>query len=190
MTPSLNYATKLSALPKAGWCSDAATKYQPDNVFHEIYLHFSYLSKIYMIYYTYFEVFPYVLYLILIRGAPRLQVIQKCHLIHFVFLATLVALHSTPVSEWVSGQSFGLRPSSVAWSLRACFNFSFSQPYKFHNDNFLNAFDISLNWWLLERWFLSATHSSLKLDNFVLTLKEWNWGGCSTFSGFQIILIN
>ena len=36
------------------------------------------------------------------------------------FLATLVALHSTPVSKSVSGQSFGLQPSSVAWSLRAC----------------------------------------------------------------------
>ena len=39
------------------------------------------------------------------------------------FLATLVALHSTPVSEPVSGQSFGLQPSSVAWSLRACWEF-------------------------------------------------------------------
>ena len=36
------------------------------------------------------------------------------------FLATLVALHFTPVSERVAGQSFGLQPSSVAWSLRAC----------------------------------------------------------------------
>ena len=40
------------------------------------------------------------------------------------FLATLVALHFTPVSEWASkrvSHSFGLQPSSVAWSLRACF---------------------------------------------------------------------
>ena len=39
------------------------------------------------------------------------------------FLATLVTLHFTPVSEWVSewvSHSFGWRPSSVAWSLRAC----------------------------------------------------------------------
>ena len=34
-----------------------------------------------------------------------------------IFLATLVALHLTPVSESVAGQSFGLQPSSVAWSL-------------------------------------------------------------------------
>ena len=34
-----------------------------------------------------------------------------------IFLATLVALHFTPVSEWVSGQSFGLQPSSVACCL-------------------------------------------------------------------------
>ena len=33
------------------------------------------------------------------------------------FLATLVALHSTPVSKSVGRQSFGLQPSSVAWSL-------------------------------------------------------------------------
>ena len=32
------------------------------------------------------------------------------------FLATLVALHFTPVSKRVS-LSFGLQPSSVAWSL-------------------------------------------------------------------------
>ena len=38
-----------------------------------------------------------------------------------LFLAMLVALHSTPVSKSVSGQSFELQPSSVAWSLRACF---------------------------------------------------------------------
>ena len=37
-----------------------------------------------------------------------------------LFLATLVALHFTPVSKRVS-RSFGLQPSSVAWSLRACF---------------------------------------------------------------------
>ena len=37
------------------------------------------------------------------------------------FLAKLVALHSTPVSKPLSGQSFGLQPSSVAWSLQACF---------------------------------------------------------------------
>ena len=37
-----------------------------------------------------------------------------------VFLATLVALHFTPVSKRVI-HSFGLQPSSVAWSLRACF---------------------------------------------------------------------
>ena len=37
------------------------------------------------------------------------------------FLATLVALHFTPVSKSVSGRSFGLQPSSVALSLRACF---------------------------------------------------------------------
>ena len=36
------------------------------------------------------------------------------------FLATLVALHLTPVSVSVAGQSFGWRPSSIAWSLRAC----------------------------------------------------------------------
>ena len=38
------------------------------------------------------------------------------------FLATPVALHFTPVSEWLS-HSFGLQPSGVAWSLRACFVF-------------------------------------------------------------------
>ena len=38
------------------------------------------------------------------------------------FLATLVALHFTPVSKSVSGRSFGLQPSSVAWSLRACWS--------------------------------------------------------------------
>ena len=37
-----------------------------------------------------------------------------------LFLATLVALHFTPVSKRVS-HSFGLQPSSVAWSLRACY---------------------------------------------------------------------
>ena len=35
-----------------------------------------------------------------------------------LFLATLVALHLTPVSESVSGQSFGLQPSS--FKLGAC----------------------------------------------------------------------
>ena len=40
----------------------------------------------------------------------------------FTFLlATLVALHFTPVRKSVGGRSFGLQPSSVAWSLRACF---------------------------------------------------------------------
>ena len=43
-----------------------------------------------------------------------------------IFLATLVALHLTPVSESVAGQSFGWRPSSVAWSLRACFHYVLS----------------------------------------------------------------
>ena len=32
----------------------------------------------------------------------------RCEISVFSFLATLVALHFTPVSEWVSGQSFGL----------------------------------------------------------------------------------
>ena len=43
-------------------------------------------------------------------------------LLKISFLATLVALHFTPVSKSVSGRSFGLQPSSVAWSLRACFS--------------------------------------------------------------------
>ena len=37
----------------------------------------------------------------------------------FPFLATLVALYFIPVSKSVGGRSFGLQPSSVAWSLRA-----------------------------------------------------------------------
>ena len=38
-----------------------------------------------------------------------------------VFLATLVALNFTPVSKQRVSRSFGLQPSSVAWSLRACY---------------------------------------------------------------------
>ena len=41
---------------------------------------------------------------------------------NILFLATLVALHFIPVSKSVGGRSFGLQPSSVAWSLRACFS--------------------------------------------------------------------
>ena len=41
----------------------------------------------------------------------------KKSLYQLIFLATLVALHLTPVSETLGGQSFGLQPSSVAWSL-------------------------------------------------------------------------
>ena len=33
----------------------------------------------------------------------------------YIFLATLVALHFTPVSEWAEFQT------SIAWSLRACY---------------------------------------------------------------------
>ena len=45
---------------------------------------------------------------------------QLSQVVFVYFLATLVALHFTPVSKSVSGCSFGLQPSSVAWSLRAC----------------------------------------------------------------------
>ena len=38
---------------------------------------------------------------------PHLQILILTNN-YRVFLATLVALHFTPVSEWVSGQSFGL----------------------------------------------------------------------------------
>ena len=49
------------------------------------------------------------------------QIFKMTNLLYAEFLATLVALHFTPVSESVAGQSFGLQLSSVAWSLRACF---------------------------------------------------------------------
>ena len=40
-----------------------------------------------------------------------------------MFLATLVALHLTPVSEWVGEWAEFCEPdTSVAWSLRACFS--------------------------------------------------------------------
>ena len=66
--------------------------------------------------------------------------IQGLTEVHKRFLATLVALHFTPVSESLAGQSFGWRPSSVAWSLRACFIFkskAFHKIYKisFHKTN-------------------------------------------------------
>ena len=41
-------------------------------------------------------------------------------LVGMEILATLVALHLTPVSKRLSGFGLGLR-TSVAWSLRACF---------------------------------------------------------------------
>ena len=63
---------------------------------------------------------------------PRLILWFPSRFSSTVFLATLVALHFTLVSKSVSGRSFGLQPSSVAWSLRACLYLANISPDKIY----------------------------------------------------------
>ena len=105
------------------------------------------------------------------------------------FLATLVALHFTPVSEWVServSHSFGWRPSSVAWSLRACWNYGlplvrFPNPHHLNPGTRLSANNQkssfrNLQYGIHSHWFLFAYEKHWRILNVSRNIQT-DWSG-------------